>query len=280
VPSISLNSASENSAIRTHSAIVTASAKTGVDFSFLVNQARAESGMDPHARAATSSASGLFQFTGQTWLNTVKAHGAKHGLSWAADAITARRGGGLTVRDNAVRDTIMDLRMQPETAAVMAAELASDNYDTLKEHTGKEPEQVDLYLAHFLGENAAIRFLNGFHQRPGSPAAEDFPAAAAANRAVFFNPAGDARSYRDIRENFARKFDRDQTATTIVRNLLEERRSLRNAAPLPPNSEIPHAAPPRQLQMLAIQKMPQRLSLDFAQSTYQRLASLGQGADT
>src|SRR6185503_19622508 len=75
---------------RVSSAIQLASARTGVDFSYLFNQARIESGLNPNARARTSSATGLFQFIDQTWLGTVKQHGAEHGLGWAAQAI--RRG--------------------------------------------------------------------------------------------------------------------------------------------------------------------------------------------
>ena len=68
-------------------AIQQAAARTGVDFSYLLGQARIESGFDPNARARTSSATGLFQFIDQTWLGTVKRHGAEHGLAWAADLI-------------------------------------------------------------------------------------------------------------------------------------------------------------------------------------------------
>ena len=61
-------------------AIHRAAASTGVDFSYLLGQARIESGFNPNARAKTSSATGLFQFIDQTWLGTVKQHGAKHRL--------------------------------------------------------------------------------------------------------------------------------------------------------------------------------------------------------
>ena len=60
-------------------AIRRASNATGVDADFLIKTARRESAMNPSARARTSSAAGLFQFIEQTWLGTVKAHGAKHG---------------------------------------------------------------------------------------------------------------------------------------------------------------------------------------------------------
>jgi len=56
-----------------------ASEKTGVSFEFLVAQATRESGLNPSAKASTTSARGLFQFTSQTWLEVFKANGAKYG---------------------------------------------------------------------------------------------------------------------------------------------------------------------------------------------------------
>ena len=63
------------------SAIALASAKTGVDFNYLLGQAQVESGMRTDARASTSSASGLYQFIEQSWLAVVKKHGAEQGLA-------------------------------------------------------------------------------------------------------------------------------------------------------------------------------------------------------
>ena len=68
-------------------AIQRASLATGVDFSFLMKTAGRESGMNPSAKAGTSSAAGLFQFTEQTWLSTLKQHGAKHGYARYADLV-------------------------------------------------------------------------------------------------------------------------------------------------------------------------------------------------
>jgi soluble lytic murein transglycosylase-like protein len=70
-----------------HGAIAHAADETGVDFGYLLAQARLESGLDPRARARTSSATGLYQFTGQTWLTTLARHGAEHGLDWAGQAV-------------------------------------------------------------------------------------------------------------------------------------------------------------------------------------------------
>ena len=68
-------------------AIQRASDATGVDFSFLLGTAKRESGYNPRARAASSSAAGLFQFVDQTWLSTLKRHGSKYGYARYADLI-------------------------------------------------------------------------------------------------------------------------------------------------------------------------------------------------
>ncbi|WP_295527406.1 transglycosylase SLT domain-containing protein [Novosphingobium sp. Chol11] len=67
-----------------HGAIARAAEATGVDFNYLLAQARIESGLNPAARAATSSAAGLYQFTGGTWMETLGRHGADYGLDRSA----------------------------------------------------------------------------------------------------------------------------------------------------------------------------------------------------
>ncbi len=60
-------------------AIRQASQATGASFDYLLATAQVESGFDPQAGAATSSARGLFQFIEQTWLATMKQSGAALG---------------------------------------------------------------------------------------------------------------------------------------------------------------------------------------------------------
>jgi hypothetical protein len=161
--------------------IARAAAATGVDFKYLLAQAKLESSLDPGARAATSSAAGLYQFTGSTWLQTLDRHGAAHGLDWADAAIKGGR-----VRDPAMREPIMDLRYDPDASALMAAELANDNRAALTDTLGREPDPSELYLAHFLGADGASRFLTALAADPAQSAAALMPQAAAANRGIFF----------------------------------------------------------------------------------------------
>ena len=190
---------------RVTAAIRLASAQTGVQFGYLLNQARLESGLNPNARARTSSATGLFQFIDQTWLGMVRRHGAEHGLGWAAAQVRQGPNGRYYVADPALRRQILDLRRQPEAASAMAAEYAADNGRYLEGRLGRPMEPVDLYLAHFLGAGGAARFLRAHESSPGAPAAVMLPQAARANRPIFYNRDGSMRSFAEIRARFADK---------------------------------------------------------------------------
>lgn len=174
-------------------AIVRAARATGVDFDYLLAQARIESSLDPAARAPTSSAAGLYQFTRGTWLETLDRHGANHGLDWADAAIDRGR-----VGDPALRAQIMALRFDPNASALMAAELASDNRAVLAGALGREPDAAELYTAHFLGAAGATTFLSALASDPGQSAAAMLPQAAAANRGIFYTPSGAARSVSGV----------------------------------------------------------------------------------
>lgn len=175
-----------------HAAIARASQATGVDFQYLLAQARLESSLDPSARAGTSSAAGLYQFTSGTWLNTVERHGAEHGMSWASDAIQ-----GGAIADPAMRSHIMGLRYDPQFSALMAGELAADNRADLTAQLDREPDAAELYLAHFLGSAGASQFLTALAANPGQSAVTLLPKAAAANRSIFF-ASGQPRSVGEV----------------------------------------------------------------------------------
>jgi len=192
---------------RVQNAIASASASTGVNFNYLYHQARIESGFNPNAKASTSSASGLYQFTTQTWLGVLKNHGAEHGMSWAANAITKGSDGHYYVSDDTTRQEILALRQNPETSAAMAGEYASDNKDKLEAKLGHEANSTDLYMAHFLGPAGATRFLKAKDADPNQSAAAVMPAAARANHWVFYDKAGNPRSLEQVYERFASRFN-------------------------------------------------------------------------
>lgn len=189
------------------SAVQNASAKTGVNFAYLMEKAAVESGYDSTAKAPTSSATGLYQFTEQTWLRMVNDHGAENGLGKYADAIDVNGNGKAVVADPKMQREILDLRNDPRASALMAAEFARDNRDDLQASVGGKIGSTELYLAHFLGSGGAAKFLGALRQNPNTPAATVMPEAAAANKGVFYDETGRAKSLKEVYDRFAAKFD-------------------------------------------------------------------------
>ena len=180
-------------------AVRDASRHTGADFNYMLAKAAQESGFRADAEATTSSATGLYQFIDSTWLGMIKEHGAQYGLDRQAAAIERTEGGGYRVADPNVRRAILDLRFDPHVNALMAGEFAKSNEEHLRQTVGGHVGATELYMAHFLGPAGASRFLNAMHDDPGQTAADLFPAAAAANRAVFYDQ-GRARSLKEVHE--------------------------------------------------------------------------------
>jgi hypothetical protein len=176
-------------------AIARAAQATGMDFNYLLAQAKLESSLNPSAKAPTSSAAGLYQFTNGTWLQTLEKHGADHGMGWADGMIDGGR-----VADPSLRSQIMAMRYDANTSALMAAELANDNKTDLTAVLGREPDAAELYLAHFLGSGGARDFLSALSSDPGQSAAAVLPKAAAANRTIFFDASGSPRSVAGVME--------------------------------------------------------------------------------
>lgn len=188
-------------------AIARAAERTGVEFRYLLAQAQLESGMDPQAKANTSSATGLFQFIDQTWLAVLDRHGERLGYGAQAQAIETSDGRA-RITDPNLRQQILDLRFDPAASSLMAGALASDNGAELKTVLGRNPDASELYLAHFLGVAGASRFLGELASNPAASAVELLPRAAAANPAIFRHRSGAARSVAEVMEVIRRRVDR------------------------------------------------------------------------
>jgi hypothetical protein len=184
-------------------AIQRASDATGVDFSFLMKTAGRESGMNPVAKAGSSSAAGLFQFVEQTWLSTLKQHGSKYGYARYADLISKGSDGRYHVSGDEARRAVMDLRLDPHASSLMAGELASDHAAYLRGRTGRDPTAGELYAAHFLGPQGSARLIEAVQTRPGASAASLFPDAAHANKSIFYRE-GRASTVAEVYANLTR----------------------------------------------------------------------------
>jgi hypothetical protein len=166
-----VDSALQQAAIQ---AVARAAQSTGVDFGALLETAKRESGLDGNAKAKTSSAAGLFQFIESTWMDMVDKYGAKYGISPGAD-----------------RKSILDMRYDPEIAAHMAGELTRENGAALATRLGRPAQPGELYAAHVLGPEGAVKLIEA---APNARASDLFPRAAAANRGLFFDKDGAAVS--------------------------------------------------------------------------------------
>jgi hypothetical protein len=147
-----------------------------------------ESGGNPNAQAATSSAFGPVQFTEGTFRSTIAAH-PELGLSMA------------------------DFR-NPEKHGPAAIAFTKDNAKALAD-AGHDPnDPANLYAAHFLGRAGGPRFLNGLRVNPDAPAASYVERAQAeANRPVFYNRDGTPKTAGQVYASFQKSFGGTQSAT-------------------------------------------------------------------
>jgi hypothetical protein len=117
---------------------------------------------NPAARNPNSSAMGNFQFTNKTWLDTIEAH--------RPDLLNGRS-----------PQAVLDLRADPKMSREMAGYLTDDNAAVFR-NQGIAPTPSNLYLAHFLGVDAASKVLKAPTGTPVSDIVS--PEAIAANKSV------------------------------------------------------------------------------------------------
>jgi hypothetical protein len=175
-----------------------ASAKTGSDFEYLLGTAMRESSLKTQAKSATSSATGLFQFIDQTWLGLVKRFGANHGLGQYSDAIRETDNGHYAVASADTKSAILALRKDPSVASLMAGEAATETKEGMEATLGRQVSCGELYAAHFLGQGNACRLIASNASDPSQRADLLFPQAAKANRGIFYNADGTAKTVRQI----------------------------------------------------------------------------------
>jgi hypothetical protein len=188
----------DSSRARIAGAIKQAADTSGTSFEYLLATAKMESDFNPTAGASTSSAHGLYQFINQTWLGTVKEAGAQLGYGKYADAITKSSSGDYSVSDPSARTAIMKLRDDPAASSAMAAVLTQSNSFKLTGMIGRRPTDGELYMAHFMGVGGAAKLITNAEDNPQASGARLFPNAAAANRSIFFDRSGRARSVSEV----------------------------------------------------------------------------------
>jgi hypothetical protein len=138
---------------------------------YLQTIALIESGGDKNAKAGTSSASGMFQFTEGTWKQMTKEMG---------------------------KDYSKEDRFDPKKAAEVAEYFSKKQKAQIEKSTGREAGMTDMYMAHFLGAGGASKFLKAKDKDPTQSAAALDPAAAKANKNIYYNKEGKERSVQEV----------------------------------------------------------------------------------
>lgn len=138
---------------------------------YLQSIALIESGGDANAKAGTSSASGMFQFTEGTWKQMVKEMGKEYSLND---------------------------RFDPKKATEVAAYFSQKQKAQLEKGTGREANSTDMYMSHFLGAGGATKFLKAKDQNANQSAAALDPAAAKANKNIYYTKEGTERTVAEV----------------------------------------------------------------------------------
>ena len=242
---MAVNPAATSAAPQITGAIRQAAQSTGISFEYLLTTAKIESNLNPSAQASTSSAKGLYQFIDQTWLGTMKQAGTALGLGRYADAITRSPDGHYDVSDSAMRTAILRLRGDPQASAMLAGALTRNNAALVGGNIGRQPSNGELYIAHFLGADGASKLINGASKQPSASAAAMFPSAAAANRSIFYDSAGRARSVGEVYRKLTRLFDSARNVAVAQGGLADVigPAGAIAAPPLPPPVTVASAPP-------------------------------------
>lgn len=168
-----------------------AAAATGIPANYLSSLIQHESGGKANAQASTSTASGPAQFTKPTWARQFGAWGKQY-LRPGAQPTEAERD---------------DLRNDPQWAALGAAQYTRQNQSVMETALGRRITQGEAYLGHFMGPDQAVGLIHAAGAGVRN-AATLFPAAAQANRNVFFAPNGRARSAQEVIDLQTQDFSR------------------------------------------------------------------------
>lgn len=160
---------------RRNAAINLAARVTNTPSGYLRALAMQEGMNQADARNPRSTATGYMQFTEGTWLQMMREHGERYGLSpELRNSIQSRRGGGYYVSDASAREQIMALRADPEWSMIMGGELFQREAATIRRAVGRPVSVADVYMGHFLGGDLAGAVLRDIGRGRGNENAADY----------------------------------------------------------------------------------------------------------
>lgn len=164
-----------------------------------------ESGNNPNAKASTSSAAGLYQFTESTWNSMVKQMNLPY-----------------TTND----------RYDPIKSNKVVKQFTQNNLNYISKNI-KPIEQItytDMYMAHFLGNGGATHFFRALNSDSNTIAANVLPNAAKANKNVFYHKDGTPKTVGEVYNNFDNKFYGKEKNNNIQSNNQQNRPKVQTKA--------------------------------------------------
>ena len=165
-----------------------------IEDNYYTRLAKIESGNNPKARAKTSSAAGLYQFTKPTWQGLTQQLGLNYSL---------------------------DDRFDPVKSRKVVEEFTRKNKNYLVRKLGRKPNDAELYLAHFSGMGRAGEMLQVLQKNPNASVKDVFKSNQInANKSIFLNKDGSHKTVRDIYDWAAGKFDLDKFDAPIQKSTL------------------------------------------------------------
>ena len=174
-------------------AVAPQASAVGIAPSLLLAVAWRESGFIPTASPGNgSTATGMFQFNEDAWLDAIRLYGPKHGLTGYANLLKLEDGGTTAVSDRA-RRRVLDLRRDVWVSAAMAAETMAGERGELEDDLGRPTRPADLYFRHLLGPAGSKRFLAAVAATPAVSSEQLLERVARGNPIIFYRD-GDALS--------------------------------------------------------------------------------------
>ena len=154
-----------------------------------------------------------FGYSDETWLALVQTHGTAAGLGPLAGRAFRTSSGRIYVPMAEDRQAILELKLDPAIAPLIATEAARANASHLQNVLARPAAPAELFMAHHLGAEATTGLLLTAARDPQWPATEIAPAAALEHPEAFFQDVR-PRSVAGVVRVFAAAFER---AVTMVR---------------------------------------------------------------
>lgn len=106
---------------------------------------------------------------------------------------------------------ILEMRSDPDASILATAVLAKQTDRLVRAVTGRPATDAELYMGHFLGAGGAAELMRKLQSDPDASSVDLFPQAAAANKTVFYNKDGSAKTAQELYNELGRTFGTNPT---------------------------------------------------------------------